>query len=188
MKSILLLIPIISITLFSCTSGTFNKVSRYEQKTNSKHDYQIEITDKRSFISQSKINIPTITTNIDEDFIAPRIPNNLKSIFNNYINDYSKIIPLKYKFNIEIIEGFELFYAETFSETEYVHIKIILSVSDINDPINKYVTESKIWGKYTSLDASLDHIDTMFRESLIKSFNSAFNKWVKQKETAAVCP
>jgi hypothetical protein len=178
MKSFFLLIQIISITLIGCTSGTINKVSRYEPISNPKNDYQIEIIDKRSFISKNKIIIPAITINIDEDFIAPQIPNNLKAILNNYINDYSKIIPLNYKFNIEIIEGFELFYAETFSETEYV--KINLSVSDIKDPSYKYVIESKIWGKNTSLDASLDHIDAMFDESLIKSFNLAFYKWVNR--------
>jgi hypothetical protein len=177
-KSIMFLLS--TLVMLSCSK--VGNLYKYPEKTYSKlmiGDYVIKLTDSRCADMENKIKIPTVTgIGFDEEMIFPNLDTSLLETFSNSVKENS--IPCRgkdYIFEIEILEGSQLFYAANSSEVEFVHVKLRTHIVDKNS--NKLIcyVYGKVWGQNKSIDASNKSINNMFNKAIKLAFVESLNQW-----------
>jgi Caspase domain len=138
-------------------------------------NYKLSIIDKRTHVDHRPLKVPLISSSRDADKVSPKID---KKYFYLLLETLKKNITpgnLSLIFGVEVIEAYQHFKADTYSEYEGAYVKLRLYVKDKLTGKTLSQSDGLSWGSQKTLTASKKSIESMFRDALKMAFQDALN-------------
>jgi len=135
--------------------------------------FEIEILDSRESVDERKIAIPNFTNRFAHDRVNPPLPDSLSTVLKQSIQFVKLTGEKDIKLRIEIIEAFQIFHNADGSEVEHVKVEQVVTAIDIET--NREIDQIAVncWGKKDGVDASVHHIEQMYKEAFVQHFLKA---------------
>jgi hypothetical protein len=144
-------------------------------------DYSVIFNDRRQNTENRKLFVPITSYPWQQDKISPKFNKELEDIFHLVIAEYQLPGPQNITFEVSILEGYQEFIANAFSETEVVSWKISIRILDKDNGELLCSSEGQCWGRRTSIDASPEMVRAMYYHSFAKAVTNAFEKLCLKK-------
>ena len=135
--------------------------------------YTLEVRDQRTTSDRTSPSTPLISFPWQEDKVSPVFDAALRQRLNRLVHATQQPGNRTLNFEVELLEGWQGFSAELFSEKETVSWHVNLTVDENNRAIGQ--STGRCEGSRRSVDASQDELRRMYYACFERAVKSALN-------------
>jgi hypothetical protein len=139
------------------------------------NNYKLSVIDKRTHVHHRSLKIPLVSFPGNADKISQKLGRKYFYLLREILKKNVTSGKLSLIFNVEVVDAYKEFKADTYSEHEGAYVKLRLFVKDKLTGKTLAQSEGISWGSQKTLNASQKSIEKMFRDALKMAFQDALN-------------